>query len=112
MKNLKFLTCYKMVRVEKKDLFFIADCFPLLEELNLTYPCICCDKDFMVDDNDPLLALPNLRRINLSGNHIAGDQFVNFLRQNCKLLRVVVLKDWIIRKFRNSKYDRTDIIYF
>ncbi|KAL5072495.1 hypothetical protein RYX36_011479 [Vicia faba] len=112
MKILKFLTCYKMVQVEKKHLFFIADCFPLLEELNLTYPRTCCDKDFMVDDNDPLLALPNLRRINLSGNYIVGDQFVNFLRQNCKLLRVVVLKDRIIRKFRNSKYDRSDIIYF
>ncbi|CAI8601422.1 unnamed protein product [Vicia faba] len=66
--------------VEKKDLFFIADCFPLLEELNLTYPRTCCDKDFMVDDNDPLLALPNLRRINLSGVCI-----VNFGRTREKL---------------------------
>ncbi|XP_058734405.1 uncharacterized protein LOC131606145 [Vicia villosa] len=46
MKNLKFLTCYKMVNVEKNDLFFIAGCFPLLEELNLSYPRFRCSRDF------------------------------------------------------------------
>ncbi|KEH28691.1 putative F-box domain, leucine-rich repeat domain, L domain-containing protein [Medicago truncatula] len=35
MKNLTSLICSKITFISKNDLFFIADCFPLLEELTL-----------------------------------------------------------------------------
>ncbi|CAI8601313.1 unnamed protein product [Vicia faba] len=90
MKNLKCLAFYGMSHFKLEDLFFIADYFPLLEELNLSDPLFTCSQDFMMDDNDQLLALPNLRRINLFGNHI-NDQFINFLRRNCKLLQEIMI---------------------
>ncbi|CAI8611371.1 unnamed protein product [Vicia faba] len=115
LKNLRSLTLYRLFHFDKKDLFLIADCFPLLEELNLRYPRVCGSQDFMIDENDPLLALPNLRKINLSGNHIE-DQFINFLCHSCKVLQVVMIIDRIISgepgEFgENGKYDRSDIIY-
>lgn len=75
---------------DKKNLVLIVDCFPLLQELNLCNPWLTSDTDFMVDHKDPLLALPNLRKINLSGNYIGDpDQFANFLRHNCTLLQEI-----------------------
>ncbi|CAI8601295.1 unnamed protein product [Vicia faba] len=111
LKNLRSLTLYRLLHYEKKDLFLIADCFPLLEELNLRYPRVCVSQDFIIDDNDPLLALPNLRKMDLSGNHIK-DPFINFLRHSCKVLRVVMIIDRIIGEIgKNRQYDRSDIIY-
>lgn len=69
MKSLTSLTFYKMDHFDKKKLFFITDCFPLLQERNLCYPWVTSDTYFMVDHNDPLLELPNLCKINLSGNY-------------------------------------------
>lgn len=78
----------------KMDLLFIANCFPLLEELNLSYPVIATSYDFELGDDDrTLLALPKLRKINLSGNFI-DRQYVNSLCKNCNLLRDVVVTDW------------------
>ncbi|XP_058730681.1 uncharacterized protein LOC131602553 [Vicia villosa] len=99
MKNLRSLTFDNLLNYDKKDLFLIANCFPLLEELNLSYPLTCSNQDFMLEDNDPLLALPKLRKINLSGNNI-NNQFIDFLRQNCRLLQEITLKD---RKYWPSR---------
>jgi len=93
MKNLTSLTCYRINKIRKNDLFFVADCFPLLEELNLSHPVIATSFDFEKDDDDRLLALPKLRKINLSGNFI-DRQSVNTLCKNCNLLRDVVVTDW------------------
>ncbi|XP_058730937.1 uncharacterized protein LOC131602767 [Vicia villosa] len=115
MKNLRSLSFYRLVNYRKKVLFLIADCFPLLEELNFSYPRVSCSADFDVDVNDPLLALPNLRNINLSCNFIT-DQFINFLRHSCKHLQVIRIIYKISKHLgdvgkKYGKYDSSDIIY-
>ncbi|AES87841.2 hypothetical protein MTR_4g035280 [Medicago truncatula] len=98
MKNLTSLTCSRMICMLKSDLFFIADCFPLLEELDLSYPMNISQYDFIPDDDDDRepLALPKLRKINLSGNCIKEyRQFITYLFKNCKLLEEVITKDMI-----------------
>jgi F-box and leucine-rich repeat protein 2/20 len=84
--NLTSFTCSRMNRIYGKDLFFVADCFPFLEELKLTYPVISDDEDFVL--NDRLLALPKLRKINLTGNFIDRPS-INHLCKNCHLLQEV-----------------------
>jgi F-box and leucine-rich repeat protein 2/20 len=90
MKNLTSITCYRIASgVDKSDLFFVADCFPLLEELILSglgYPrCY--------HDDNQLLALPKLRKIALSPNFM-GRQSINDLCKNCDLLQeVTVIED-------------------
>jgi hypothetical protein len=37
MKNLTSLTCSKILSIHRNDLFTVADCFSLLEELNLSF---------------------------------------------------------------------------
>jgi len=90
MKNLTSLTCSRMnTRIIKNDLFFIADCFPLLEELILTDHG-CPRSTRFIHDDDRLLALPKLRKITLSRNVIGiGPQSINDLCKNCNLLQEV-----------------------
>ncbi|KEH28903.1 hypothetical protein MTR_4g016667 [Medicago truncatula] len=89
MKNLTSITCYRIASgVDKSDLFFIADCFPLLEELMLSrkgYP------PRYYHDDDQLLALPKLRKIALSRNFL-GNQSINHLCKNCDLQDVKVIE--------------------
>jgi len=106
MKNLTSLTCSGMVSVHKSDLFFIADCFPLLEELDLSYPINRSKYDFILDDdNRQLLALPKLRKINLSGNCIKDRQSINYLFKNCNLLEEVIMNDLISMDEADSESD-------
>ena len=65
------------VLYQQKDLFFIADYFPSLEELILTYPSVSYNTDFVLADGDQLLH-PKLRKINLSRNCI-DRQSINYL---------------------------------
>ncbi|CAI8601316.1 unnamed protein product, partial [Vicia faba] len=113
MKNLKSLTFHGMSYFNKKNLFLIAEYFPLLKKLNLTYPRVRSSRDFFINHNDPLLALPNLREIDLSGNHIS-DQFIDFLYHSCKLLHKIVIIDRISRKPGEfgiqGKYYSSDIV--
>ncbi|AES86597.2 uncharacterized protein [Medicago truncatula] len=97
MKNLTSLTCSGMISIHKSDLFFIADCFPLLEELDISYPMYCSKYDFRLDSDHhhQLLALPKLRKINLSGNWIKDRQSINYLFKNCDLLKEVIMNDLI-----------------
>ena len=87
MKNLTSLTCYQMIFVNKNDLFCIADCFPLLEELILTdtgYPSNCTK-----DSDDRILAHPKLLRIALSRNIVGRQHSIKNLCKNCDLLQEV-----------------------
>ncbi|KAK2351252.1 F-box/LRR-repeat protein [Trifolium repens] len=77
MKNLISLTCSNINYLNIDDLFVIADCFPLLEELNLSlstslstsYPTPT--HDFVLNNHHQLvLPLPKLREINLSGDKV------------------------------------------
>ncbi|KEH28706.1 F-box protein [Medicago truncatula] len=52
---------------QRTKIFFIVDCFPLLEELNLTYPDSAMVFDFARDDDiDRLLELSKLYKIIIS----------------------------------------------
>ena len=63
----KSFTCLTMTAIFKIDLLFIADCFPLLEELNLDYYYYHgTKKNFVLNIDDQYLPLPKLRKINLS----------------------------------------------
>jgi F-box/leucine-rich repeat protein 2/20 len=96
MTNLTSFTCYGMSYIRKKDLFFIADCFPLLEELYLSCFHICLESR---DHHDQLLALPKLREIYLFGTHLTH-QYIVDLCKNCELLRVIS----VIPRFFSSIY--------
>jgi len=74
MKNLTSLNCSEITSISKNDLFFIADCFPLLEELTLMEEytplrsfAISSSIDFVMDD-DRFLTLPKIRNICLYVN--------------------------------------------
>ncbi|AES86601.1 putative F-box domain, leucine-rich repeat domain, L domain-containing protein [Medicago truncatula] len=90
MKNLTSFMCFKITWINKKDIYFIADCFPSLEVLVLKetrsvgniypYP-FDWNYDFELDDDNKFLALPKLRKISLYGNSI-DSQIINYLRKN------------------------------
>ncbi|AES86604.1 F-box protein [Medicago truncatula] len=91
MKNLTSLTCSEFFWINKKDIFFIVDCFPLLEELVLK-ETDCSDYtsarkfDFVLDEDNNFLALPKLRKISLYGYDI-DSQFIDYLHSNPRPFR-------------------------
>jgi hypothetical protein len=68
MKNLTSLTCSKILSIHRNDLFTVADCFSLLEELNLSFPIISRRCTLVLLNDHQVLALPQLQKINLSGD--------------------------------------------
>ncbi|AES60216.2 putative F-box domain, leucine-rich repeat domain, L domain-containing protein [Medicago truncatula] len=63
----KSFNCTIMTAIFKTDILFIADRFPLLEELNLDYHYYHGTKNnFVLNIDDQYLPLPKLRKINLS----------------------------------------------
>jgi len=79
--TLTSLVCSNIVYIRKSDLFLIANCFPLLEELDLSLPkyidfyslpkYIDFYDDFEI--NALSLALPRLRKVNLSRSYYIND---------------------------------------
>jgi len=76
------------------DLLLIADCFPFLEHLDVSFP------ENNDNSTDPVsdfgvkalsLALPNLRSVNLSGNYFINDPSILSLCKNCELLEEIVI---------------------
>jgi len=64
MKSLTSLTCSNMFSIRGTDPIIIAECFPFLEELDISFP------EEIESNTDILpLALPKLRKVNLSGNY-------------------------------------------
>ncbi|RHN58535.1 putative leucine-rich repeat domain, L domain-containing protein [Medicago truncatula] len=97
MKNLTSFTGYQFASmIDRNDLFFISNCFPLLEELILTdigYSRFIWYLDDDDEDDDQLLALPKLRKIALSPNFM-GRRSIDYLCKNCDLLQeVTVIED-------------------
>jgi F-box/leucine-rich repeat protein 2/20 len=76
MKNLTSLTCSRILGIKKNHLFAVADCFSLLEELNLNFPIISSKCDLVIRNDHQVLSLPQLRKINLSGDRM-DRQFLN-----------------------------------
>jgi F-box/leucine-rich repeat protein 2/20 len=87
--TLTSLICSKLVCIRQSDLFLIADCFPFLEELDLSLPRHAWfDDDFGI--NSITLALPKLRKVNLSGSYINNSSLF-YLCKNCEFLEEVVM---------------------
>ncbi|MCI23085.1 F-box/LRR-repeat protein, partial [Trifolium medium] len=63
MTNLTSLTCSRIRYINRKDVFFITRCFPLLEELDLSY----------IGGRLCSLPLPKLRKMKLSGYYLFKD---------------------------------------
>ncbi|MCI01631.1 F-box/LRR-repeat protein [Trifolium medium] len=91
--TLTSLTCSIIDSLNNCDLFLIAECFPLLQELDLSNPLNCQSSyPACLDDGVEALslALIKLRKVNLSGFYMSNQSFFNFLN-NCKLLEDVVM---------------------
>jgi F-box/leucine-rich repeat protein 2/20 len=88
--TLTSLICSNIGYIKKSDLYLIAEGFPLLEELDLSLPkdIDFCD-DF--DINAITLALPKLRKVNLSGNYCINDSSILYFSKNCEFLEEVVM---------------------
>ncbi|KAL9304553.1 hypothetical protein ACSQ67_021816 [Phaseolus vulgaris] len=90
--TLKSLTCSHMGFLRNADLLLIADCFPFLEHLDLSFPENSDNStvsDFGVKALS--LALPRLRSVNLSGNFFINDLSILSLCKNCELLEEVII---------------------
>ncbi|XP_061340093.1 F-box/LRR-repeat protein 4-like [Gastrolobium bilobum] len=96
MKTLNSLSCSNMGSLKNADLLLIADFFPFLEELDLSFPKDCNSNNF----TDPVsdfgvkalsLALPKLRKVNLSGNYFINNPSLFSLCKNCEFLQEIVI---------------------
>ncbi|MCH99368.1 F-box/LRR-repeat protein, partial [Trifolium medium] len=94
--TLTSLTCSKIDSINSSDLFLIADCFPLLEELDLSNPrkSFVGRRSLRHGLETLSLALFKLRKVNLSGHNYINNQYLLHLFKNCKLLEEVILFDY------------------
>ena len=90
--TLTSLTCYHLEILNSTDLLLIADCFPLLEELDLSYPMEINYRGNLLDGVEAIsLSLFKLRKVNLSRHCYVNDQSLFHLINNCKLLEEVIV---------------------
>ncbi|AES73923.2 F-box/LRR protein [Medicago truncatula] len=80
--------------LNSSHLLLIAECFPLLEELDLSYPTYCNKNSSSFRDGIQALSLAlfKLRKVNFSGCPI-NNQSLFHLLCNCKLLQDVIMFD-------------------
>ncbi|XP_010244792.1 PREDICTED: F-box/LRR-repeat protein 2 [Nelumbo nucifera] len=122
MRSLRILICSRLCFLQDSDLIAIADSFPSLEELDISYP----EQDFgssaeqdsvfpgmVTDAGITVLSskLSSLQKINISGNHLISDRSLVALSSNCKFLRKIAAFDcsfisqngigWLIRHSPN-----------
>ncbi|GAU36088.1 hypothetical protein TSUD_276990 [Trifolium subterraneum] len=89
--TLTSLTCSNICHFNSIYLDLIAECFPLLEELDLSYPSGCKFYTGYTDGIEVLsLALIKLRKVNLSGFPMNNKSLFH-LFNNCKYLEEVVI---------------------
>ena len=89
--TLKSLTCSHMGSLRNSDLILIAQCFPFLEHLDLSFPEDTDNSTFPVSDvgvKALSLALPMLLSVDLSGNFFINDASILSL---CKMNSVTML---------------------
>jgi F-box/leucine-rich repeat protein 2/20 len=84
--TLTSLTCSNIVSLHNNDLVVISDCFPFLEELDLSNPI----KSY-VKVNAMFLVLPKLRKVNLSGYFYINNSMLLHLCKNCEFLQEIVI---------------------
>ncbi|MCI06045.1 F-box/LRR-repeat protein, partial [Trifolium medium] len=84
-----------MFSISNTDLFLIADCFPLLEELDLSNPTklnlVDRNRNFLQGVEALSLALSKLRKINLSHHHYMNNRLLFHLFNNCKFLQEAIV---------------------
>ncbi|CAL5210546.1 unnamed protein product [Lathyrus oleraceus] len=107
IKTLTSLICSHVASIFKSDLVIIADSFPLLEELDLSFHQLIDIAGFGI--NSLSLALPKLRKVNLSGSFYINEISVFYLCKNCKFIEEVVMthctfviKDGVSSKLRDK----------
>jgi F-box/leucine-rich repeat protein 2/20 len=99
--TLTSLICSNIVSTRKSDLFLIADCFPFLEELDLSLPGYLIFDDDIINFNDDFeinaisLALPKLRKVNFFGCDYINDSSLFHLCKNCEFLGELVMFECI-----------------
>ncbi|KAK9130510.1 hypothetical protein Sjap_010997 [Stephania japonica] len=94
--SLRVLICSRVWVLRDSDLGVIADCFPNLEQLDISYPENDLDLPRIVsDDGVEVLAskLRSLRRINISGNHFISDRSLVNLSKGCEFLAEIAALD-------------------
>ncbi|KAL5576091.1 hypothetical protein UlMin_017790 [Ulmus minor] len=103
LKNLKYLNCSQIYSLKDKDLDSIAEIFPSLEELDVSYPGVRfhitgdLDSNFfskrITDDGFCQLSmkLKGLRKINLAGSEFITNKSLQFLSTNCVQLSEIVI---------------------
>jgi len=86
--SLTSLTCSNIDYISIPDIVLISDCFPLLEELDLSYPE---NVDLIV--NPLFFELPErkLRKVNLSGHYYIKDSFLLKMCKSCEFLEEIVM---------------------
>ncbi|XP_028795319.1 F-box/LRR-repeat protein 3-like [Neltuma alba] len=90
--NIRVLICSNIRDLQDSDLVVIADSFPLLEELDISFPEF--DNKFAVSDSGftaMTMRLKNLRRVEI-GNFFITDVSLHSLFANCEFLREVALE--------------------
>jgi F-box/leucine-rich repeat protein 2/20 len=80
------LTCSNIHKIRTYDLVLISDCFPLLEELDLSNPT-----KVNIEQNSKFFVLPKLRKVNLSGHYYINDSLFFNLCKNCEFLEEIVM---------------------
>ncbi|KAK3427776.1 hypothetical protein EUGRSUZ_F03944 [Eucalyptus grandis] len=91
---LKVLVLSKVMLLQDNDLVSIAGFFPLLEELDISYPEVSAS-DGVTDRGVSALSqrLRRLSRIDVSGNQFVSDQSLIALSVNCPSLREIGFRD-------------------
>ncbi|CAJ2656356.1 F-box/LRR-repeat protein [Trifolium pratense] len=84
--SLTSLTCSHIGKIRSHDLVLISDCFPLLQELDLSNP-----RKVPSELNSKFFVLPKLRKINLSGHYYMNDSLFLHLCKNCEFLEEIVM---------------------
>jgi len=91
--TLTSLICSNIASLRNNDLVLISDCFPFLEELDLSSsnPFASRDFDMNVWVKTMAMVLPKLRKVNLSGYYNIDDSSLLHLCKNCEFLDEVMM---------------------
>jgi len=96
--TLTSLTCSNMASLHHTDISFIADSFPFLQQLDISFPKTIPGNGENSDTYNNALQLltqklSKLRKVNLSGNSYINDSLFFQLCVNCQFLQEVFLFD-------------------
>ncbi|MED6131389.1 hypothetical protein PIB30_009611 [Stylosanthes scabra] len=85
--TLKSLKC----SCTRSDLVLIAECFPNLQEIDVSYPITSVFSDTDLHEKALASGLKKLRKVNLSGTYMLGNSSIFTCCQNCVSLEALVV---------------------